>query len=69
MIYMNEIEYLAISDSGIEDVSILLSMDKLNVLVLDKNQAINNKEFILELKQKNIKVVDYYNRDVVMYYE
>ena len=69
MIYMNEIEYLAISDSGIEDVSILLSMDKLKVLVLDRNQAINNKEFILELKQKNIKVVDYYNRDVVMYYE
>lgn len=66
---MNEIEYLAISDSGIEDVSILLSMDKLKVLVLDRNQAINNKEFILELKQKNIKVVDYYNRDVVMYYE
>ena len=57
------------SDSGIEDVSILLSMDKLKVLVLDRNQAINNKEFILELKQKNIKVVDYYNRDVVMYYE
>lgn len=68
-IYMNEIEYLAISDSGIDDISILLSMDKLKVLVLDEKQARLNKDFVMELRDKNVKVIDLYNRDVVMYYE
>lgn len=69
MIYMNEIEYLAISDTSLQDISILLSMDKLRVLVLDEKQILNNKDFVLELRDRNVKVVDFYNRDVVMYYE
>jgi Leucine-rich repeat (LRR) protein len=67
-IYMNEIESLRIDGSGVKDITPLLSMDKLKLLVIDKEQAIYNKKYINEFKDKGINVVDYMNRDVEVYY-
>ena len=49
-IYMNEIESLRIDGSGVKDITPLLSMDKLKMLVIDKEQAIYNKKYINEFK-------------------
>lgn len=67
-IYMNEIESLRIDGSGIKDITPLLSMDKLKLLVIDEEQAIYNKKYINEFRDKGISVVDYMNRDVEVYY-
>lgn len=67
-IYMNEIESLRIDGTGVKDITPLLSMDKLKLLVIDKEQAIYNKKYINEFKDKGISVVDPSNRDVVIYY-
>lgn len=67
-IYMNEIEFLRIDGTGVKDITPLLSMDKLKLLVIDKEQAIYNKKYINEFKDKGISVVDPSNRDVVIYY-
>lgn len=67
-IYMNEIESLRVDGTGVKDITPLLSMDKLKLLVIDKEQAIYNKNYISEFKDKGISVVDPSNRDVVIYY-
>lgn len=67
-IYMNEIESLRIDGTGVKDITPLLSMDKLKLLVIDKEQAIYNKKYISEFRDKGISVVDPSNRDVVIYY-
>lgn len=68
-IYMNSIERLAICGSQVKDISNLLYFDNLKILVIDEDQAKLNKEYVMELRDKHVKVVDYSNRDVVMYYE
>ena len=40
----------------------------MKLLVIDKEQAIYNKKYINEFKDKGISVVDPSNRDVVIYY-
>jgi hypothetical protein len=66
---MNSIERLAICGSQVKDISNLLYFDNLKILVIDGDQAKLNKEYVMELRDKHVKVVDYSNRDVVMYYE
>ena len=52
---MNEIEFLRIDGTGVKDITPLLSMDKLKLLLIDKEQAIYNKKHISEFKDKGIK--------------
>ena len=71
---MNLKEHIAIIEDfpvkgiSFKDITPLLSMDKLKLLVIDKEQAIYNKKYINEFKDKGINVVDYMNRDVEVYY-
>lgn len=69
LFYLTNIIKLDLFNTKTEDISILLSLEHLKFLIVDKDIAINNKEFILDLMKKNIIVVDNLNRNVAMYYE
>lgn len=69
LVYLDNVEKLCVCDSSIWDLSIFKYLDNLKYLVIDEEQAIKNKKYVLDLINNKVKVVNYLNQSVVMYYE
>jgi hypothetical protein len=54
----NLIEFLAIDNTDIKDVSFLNEMNKLKVLIIDSNLYENNKKLINSLVKRNVCVLE-----------
>ncbi len=69
LFYLENVVNLNVCDTKLEDLSICFDLDNLKYLVVSESQAIENKEYIMKLIAKGVKVVNFSNQSVEMYYE
>lgn len=69
LFYLENVVNLNVCDTKLEDLSICFDLDNLKYLVVSESQAIENKEYIMKLITKGVKVVNFSNQSVEMYYE